>query len=261
MKPRLHQLDSESFSTRRRYGLKAEFEAEGARFDDLVAYSNIAHSSGVPLVIKIGGCEAVSDLFNARLLGARKIVAPMIESPFALRKFAGAVSNVYGQDRAEWPKLFFNIETERSALECDRLLYAAEELKIDGVVVGRGDLAESMGLGRRDVDSPSVTELVRSVLTHARTLGLGCGMGGGVSTRTVPTVLSLVDAGVLDFFETRKVLISTADAPSNVELRSEILLALKFELRWLELKRHLYARIVSEDDVRIERLGTELERG
>ena len=243
------------------FGLKAEFEAEGARFDDLVAYSNIAHASGVPLVIKIGGCEAVSDLFNARLLGAAKIVAPMIESPFALRKFAGAVANVYGQDRSEWPELFFNIETDRSARESDRLLSAARDLAIDGVVVGRGDLAESMGLARTDVDSAPVTDLVRSVLTQARTLGLGCGMGGGVSTRTVPTVLSLVDAGVLDFFETRKVLIFAADAPSDTDLRSEILLALKFELRWLEHKRRLYARIVSEDDARIERLGTELERG
>ena len=252
---------SKAPASERRHGLKAEFEAEGARFDDLVAYSNIAHSTRTPLAIKIGGCEAVSDLFNARLLGAAKIVAPMVESPFALRKFVAAVVHVYGEDRTVWPDLYINIETQRSAHESDVILAAARDVGIGGVVVGRGDLAESMGLTRTAIDSAPVTDLVRSVLTQARVLGLGCGMGGGVSTKTVPTVLSLVDDGILDFFETRKVLISAADAPSEAELRSAILVALKFELRWLEYKRDLYTQIVSEDDARIERLGAELERG
>ena len=257
----LRDLFSATYRTPRRHGLKAEFEAEGARFDDLVAYSNIAHASGVPLVIKIGGCEAVSDLFSARLLGAGKIVAPMVESTFAVRKFVSAVTDVYGEDRSDWPQLYFNIETERSAGESEELLATAKEVGLDGVVVGRGDLAESMGLARNEVDSAPVTALVHRVLANARRHGLGCGMGGGVSTRTIATVRSFVDEGVLDFFETRKVLISAADAPSEADLRSEILVALKFELRWLEYKRDVYARIVSEDDARIERLGTELERG
>jgi 4-hydroxy-2-oxoheptanedioate aldolase len=257
----LRDLFSAVYATPRRYGLKAEFEAEGARFDDLVAYSNIAHASGTPLVIKIGGCEAVSDLFSARLLGASKIVAPMVESSFAVRKFVSAVTDVYGDDRSDWPQLFFNIETERSASESEELLATAKEVGLDGVVIGRGDLAESMGLARNEVDSAPVTALVREVLGNARALGLGCGMGGGVSTRTVATVLTLVEDGVLDFFETRKVLIATSNEPTDVELRSEILVALQFELRWLEYKRDVYARIVSEDDTRIERLGSELERG
>jgi hypothetical protein len=257
----LRDLFSNTYATPRRYGLKAEFEAEGARFDDLVAYSNIAHASGTPLVIKIGGCEAVSDVFSARMLGASKIVAPMVESSFAVRKFVSAVTDVYGDRRSDWPQLFFNIETKRSAAECEELLGTAKEVGLDGVVIGRGDLAESMGLARNEVDSAPVTALVREVLANARALGLGCGMGGGVSTRTVATVLSLVDDGVLDFFETRKVLIATTDGPTEEALRSEILVALKFELRWLEYKRGVYARIVSEDDARIERLGSELERG
>jgi 4-hydroxy-2-oxoheptanedioate aldolase len=257
----LQDLMSDSYSTSCRHGLKAEFEAEGARFDDLVAYSNIAHATRTPLVIKIGGCEAVSDLFSARLLGAAKIVAPMVESSFALRKFVSAVTDVYGSDRASWPRLFFNIETERSARECEELLDTALEVGVDGVVVGRGDLAESMGLPRGNVDSPEVSALVREVLLTARARGLACGMGGGVSARTVETVLALSGENALDFFETRKVLIKVAAESTAESLRTEILVALKFELRWLEHKRALYARIVSEDDARIERLGSELERG
>jgi hypothetical protein len=132
----------------RRYGLKAEFEAEGARFDDPVAYSNIAHATSTPLVIKIGGCEAVSDPFSARLLGASKIVAPMVESSFAVRKFASAVTDVFGDDRSDWPQLFFNIETELSAVESEEFLGTAKQVGLGGVVIARGDLAESMGFVR-----------------------------------------------------------------------------------------------------------------
>lgn len=261
MPSELQHLFSDVYRTLGRYGLKAEFEAEGARFDDLVAYSNIAHATGTPLVIKIGGCEAVSDLFSSRLLGASKIVAPMIESSFALQKFVSAVTGVYGDNRSVWPSLFFNIETERSARECDELLDTAREIGIDGVVVGRGDLAESMGLVRSGVESAEVIALARDVLLGARARGLACGMGGGVSTRTVDAVLSLRDEGALDFFETRKVLIKASPDSTSESLRSEILVALQFELRWLEHKRSVYAKIVGEDDARIERLGSELERG
>ncbi len=257
----LAKLFGPEYGTPSRSGLKAEFEAEGARFDDLVAYSNIAQATGIPLVIKIGGCEAVSDLNLAKLLGCGKIVAPMVESAFALRKFAGAAASVYGDRREYRPLMLFNIETERSATEHEELLNAAVDLGIDGVVVGRGDLAESMGLARGDVEAPEVGDHLRRILTAARVRGLICGFGGGVSTRTVALVLTLRDEGILDYFETRKVLLSPGPAVGEEDLRREVLIALKFELGWLEHKREFYASIVGEDDARIQRLGSEIERG
>jgi 4-hydroxy-2-oxoheptanedioate aldolase len=257
----LQQLFGTEYRTPSRTGLKAEFEAEGARFDDLVVYSNIAHATATPLVIKIGGCEAVSDLQLAKLLGCSKVVAPMVESAFALRKFAGAATSVYGADRDQRPLMLFNIETERSALDHELLLDAAVDLGIDGVVVGRGDLAESMGLVRGGVEAPEVSDHLRRILAAARSRGLVCGFGGGVSTRTVPLALSLRDAGILDYFETRKVLLSPGPSADEESLRREVLVALQFELGWLEHKRDFYANIVGEDDARIQRLGSEIERG
>lgn len=261
MSSELSLLFAPEFRTPSRVGLKAEFEAEGARFDDLVAYSNVAHATGTPLVIKIGGCEAVSDLNLAKMLGSGKIVAPMIETTFALRKFAGAAASVYGERRDQRPLMLFNIETERSAVEHEELLDAAVDLAIDGVVVGRGDLTESMGLARGEVESSAVTDHLRRILTAARSRGLICGFGGGVSTRTVPLALALRDEGVLDYFETRKVLLAPGPEVEREDLRREVLIALKFELGWLEHKRAFYAGIVGEDDARIQRLGSEIERG
>ena len=66
--------------------VKAEFEAEGTRKDELVSLSQLVARADLDLHIKIGGCEAVRDMHECRTFGARAIVAPMIESPFAMKK-------------------------------------------------------------------------------------------------------------------------------------------------------------------------------
>lgn len=69
------------------FAVKAEFEAEGSRAEELSRLSESIFRSGMNLTIKIGGCEAFSDLKYAAILGAGNIMAPMIESPFAMKKF------------------------------------------------------------------------------------------------------------------------------------------------------------------------------
>ena len=62
-------------------GIKAEFEAEGARMDELIGLRELVVRANLGFVIKIGGCEAVHDMNQAKLLGATGIMAPMIETP------------------------------------------------------------------------------------------------------------------------------------------------------------------------------------
>ena len=58
--------------------IKAEFEAEGSRTDELVMLNEIIFRADMKLYIKIGGCEAVRDLDQCRMLGASGIMAPMM---------------------------------------------------------------------------------------------------------------------------------------------------------------------------------------
>ncbi len=42
--------------------IKSEFEAEGARKDELIMLRELVESANLGFVIKIGGCEAIHDI-------------------------------------------------------------------------------------------------------------------------------------------------------------------------------------------------------
>ena len=56
-------------------GVKAEFEAEGTRTEELMRLKEICLAAKVALTLKIGGCEAVRDMYDARTVGVNYLVA------------------------------------------------------------------------------------------------------------------------------------------------------------------------------------------
>ncbi len=95
--------------------IKAEFEAEGSRKDELIMLRELVENVGLGLIIKIGGCEAVHDIDQCKLLDATGVMAPMIETPFAIEKFKGAVTKLYG----ETPKIERIINAETITCLCN----------------------------------------------------------------------------------------------------------------------------------------------
>ncbi len=235
--------------------VKAEFEAEGTRVDELLRLVDIARSAGLELTVKIGGCEAIRDLLEAKQIGVRYIVAPMVETPYALTKYIAAKNTVFGAEDVGDTEFLFNLETETGYQHLGALAsVAAQPTGVQGMVFGRVDFAGSMGLNREEINSQKITGPVLHAAETAKALGLDFVMGGAISSDTL-TVIRQVAEVHLTRFETRKVVFSgSANTVANIE--QGLVNAVHFELLWLTNKRDYYERITAEDAKRIEMLDS-----
>ena len=233
-------------------GIKAEFEAEGTRTEELIRLKEICLKARASLTLKIGGCEAVRDMYDARIVGVDHLVAPMVETPFALRKYLKAIDIAFPEDEQQQVNFLINTETIQTARNFDQMLGISEIGKLNGIVVGRSDMVGSMGMTRDDIDGDAIFDVTKILLIKAKALKMTCVMGGTITANTIPFLKALPE-GHLDRFETRKVCFNCKDALS-VDTAAGINKALFFELLWLENKSNYYKAISEEDNKRITAL-------
>lgn len=232
--------------------IKAEFEAEGTRNDELLRLLDVTRTCNVPLTLKIGGCEAVKDLYEARQFGARYIVAPMIESDYALRKFCDTIQKVYPAEEAAEVDFLFNVETIQAFNFFETIVQVAiESPVIDGVVFGRTDFSGSLGM-KGEVQNEKVTECIEAIARRLVATDLDLVVGGAISIASVPE-LKRVAQHRLTRFETRKVVFDGARL-SDETLAESLLDAVHFEILWLINKSDYYGVLHQEDKARIAQL-------
>ena len=170
------------------------------------------------------------------------------------------VSGLFDADELADMRLLINIETLDGCEKITQILSADNIDLLDGIVLGRTDLSAAMKV--TDPDSPLLLDKAKEVFRITKQKSIRCLIGGGISVQTGPFIRSL--AGLLDGFETRKLVFSNFDIDycrrDRAELEQAIFLALEFEYCWYLRRQEMYRPLLNEDAGRIKKLAGVLGR-
>lgn len=190
----------------RRAGLAAvklgtEEEALG---NDEILWLRQVLPADLDVILKIGGPCARADLRLAADIGAQAVIAPMVESVFALRRFVEAADIELGP-RAASTAYAFNLETTQAVAHLDAMLDSPWAKRLAFVNIGRTDLAASLGW---TVGDPRLDEVVASCIARLHAKGLEVHVGGRV---TQATLLPLLHLQAFEGFHTRMLAFAIRD--------------------------------------------------
>ena len=232
-------------------GVKAEFETEGTRLEEALRLKKITSKAGLDLTIKIGGCGAVKDMYDVKTIGVSRIIAPMTETPYAVKKFILSTKSVFSDVEIKNIDFLINIETITGYNNLNDIITSEEFSELSGIVLGRDDMTGSMGLTRKDINSEQIYNIAHSMSEKIMATNKDFVVGGSVSTSSLPFFKKLP---YLTKFETRKVIFDAQAELNNPNVDKGILKAVEFELLWLKNKRDLYGIILKDDETRITML-------
>ena len=234
--------------------VKAEFEAEGTRTEELLRLIELSRRANIGIGLKIGGCEAVRDLIEAKQFGVDYVIAPMVETPYAMEKYVDAKNKVFNSGEREDINFLVNIETHTGLSNSNEMLdIASKKNGIDGIVFGRVDFVGSKGFALDSINEDNVTESCIEIANKCKKSNLDFVVGGGVSDISIEPLKRIKETH-LSRFETRKIIFH-ADAINKKRIKEALLNAVHFELLWLLNKREFYSLITREDDKRLKMLN------
>lgn len=225
-------------------GIKISYEDEGALLNEIITMRYLTSSIGVKLSIKIGGCEAKRDIVDCINLHTDTIVAPMIESAFALKKFANSLK-VYNYNGEKG----FNLETIQAYKSLEEI--SNEFNLVDFVTLGRVDFVSSLNKDRNYVNNEEILKMATDIFQKAREKNIKCYLGGSINIESKEFIGKLINKNLLDKFETRYIIFDTTKI--NFENFNELLYwANVFEVEWLKLISNRYNLLFNKDTNRIK---------
>ena len=230
--------------------IKSEFETEGATLEEVMYLKNLVSSLGLDLTLKIGGAEAIRDIRDAKNLEVNAIVAPMIETPYALHKFSSGINKIFSEEEQKNIKFLINIETKSGFDNSEEILSSDDAQIISGIVLGRTDLTGSLGLMQDCVDNKEVFEYAQMLALKSAKYGKEFIIGGGVTSNSL---LFFKRLPFVSKIETQKVIFNS-DILNLNEPEKALIKAFEFELLWIKNKQNLFGSLTNEDIKRIKLL-------
>lgn len=239
--------------------VKAEFEAEGEKLEEVTLLKELATRAGLDLTLKIGGCEAVRDLYDSMAIDTKYLVAPMIESPYALKKFINASKRIFLSENLDELNLFINIETPMGVANLDEILDCEEASFIKGIVFGRNDMCKALNLPLEEIDSDTLLNYAKSISEKVKTKNKKFIVGGCVSVDSIKFFKAL-NPNLIDKFETRKIIFDANKALSSTDLNLGLVKALEFEIMWIKNKCNFKKQIPQADFKRLQALEERISK-
>ena len=234
---------------------KIETESEGALYSDILFMNEIAAIAKIPLCVKIGGVEALRDIFEFSRFNISLFIAPMVESPFGAHKFISSLKKF----KSTYPGIRGGllIETASGIMNFEKIakLVADNTDTISHVIIGRTDLSASLKVDELQnclPDSDEIMNKITSCFELLKSFSPSCktAFGGNINTNTITKLSdSLLD--VVDFVETRKVVIPALSLRNDPSLLTQ---ALQFERFYLSERIEYYGYLVNADSARIIQL-------
>ena len=239
--------------------IKAEFEAEGTRIEELIILSELCCNKNIDLTLKVGGPSAQRDFYEAFQLGAKNILIPMVESEYSLLSSFETYSKFLSifKDLNTAPNLFINIESNLSFKNLDKIIdtILKEKLPLSTIVIGRSDLSESLKI--KDVNSKKVLNISEQILEYKNLFNIT--LGGNLTSESF-NFINYLNLKGLHSFESRKCTFKSKIPMSYEEFNKTISLGLEFELAWLKYKKAFYTNRSNLDNNRIKIIEARLKK-
>ena len=239
-------------AAKKKVAIKVSFEDEGLDFIDVLTIKKFTLTHNIDLLLKVAGAEAKRDFKDANKIGVNKIVAPMIESEFAFKKYINSAKQIIKDEKTSFG---FNMESKQCFENIDKILATDEAKILKSITVGRGDLAESFGFDRYQggVNSNEIFEITKNTFEKGKLKNLSCYLGGSMNRDSAPFCNDLIKLNLLDSFETRNMVFSV-NALNEFSFEELIDLAFQFEVEKMNSRRSYYETLYNEDATRLNRL-------
>ena len=238
-------------------GIKTSFEDEGASLMEVLRLKELCNQAGTKLLLKIAGAEAKRDLEDSMMIGVKGIVAPMIESAFALDKFVKSAKSILPPDVLSNVQLGINVETIQAYHHFDEMTKAEGFKDLYHITLGRVDFVSSMQKDRSYVNSPEIFDMAVEIFTKSREMGKRVYLGGAITIDSLDFLTRLFKKGLLDKFETRYVMYDPALALNN--LSEALINGQKLELGILNYRRNYYLHHADKEIDRIKMIENRLK--
>ena len=213
-------------------GLKSGTEIEDMNFEELAFLRKLSYSI-LPLSVKIGGAEARNDIRILAEIGVDCIIAPMIESPYALKKFIVSLHEVLPVPVYQKIAKAINIETECAVKNIEDILFLKEFSELSQVTAARTDLSGSMNL---EVSNPKVTKACSMIVKKIQAKKISTSVGGKILPNSFIEIANKIQP---DFVNTRHMLLSVREL---LDLKGNPLEVIKENLLFeCLLYEHLYS--------------------